>query len=388
MTTNPWRRRFPGITGDWARFDGPAGTQAVDTAIDAMASYLRGGDNANAHGTFAASQATDALVASARHTVGRLLGADPRGVVFGPNMTSLLFAFTRAIGPTLGPGDEIVCTELDHDANVWPWVMAANDREAALVRTVRVDTASGRLDTEHLAELLNAKTRWLAITGASNAVGTMPDLAEAVKLAHAVGARVLVDAVHLVPHRVVDIATLGCDALACSPYKWYGPHAGVLWLDPDLLASLEPYKVRPAPDEGPTRLETGTPSYEAIAGAQAAAQFLLDEGLDVIAAHERATFAPLLDGLLDMDHVTVHGPHDLADRAPTVAFTVNGMHPLATAESLAAERIAVWSGNYYALELMTALGLEETGGAVRAGLACYTNDEDVNRLLEAVASLA
>jgi selenocysteine lyase/cysteine desulfurase len=198
---------------------------------------------------------------------------------------------------------------------------------------------------------------------------------------------VLVDAVHLVPHRRVDIAALGCDALVCSPYKWYGPHAGILWLDPDLLASLEPYKVRPAPDEGPTRLETGTPSYEAIAGVQAAAEFLLDVGMDVIAAHERATFSPLLDGLLGIDHVTVHGPSDLVDRAPTVAFNIRGMHPLAAAEALAAARVAVWSGNYYALELMSALGLEETGGAVRAGLACYTDDDDVARLLEAVASL-
>jgi cysteine desulfurase family protein (TIGR01976 family) len=387
MTTNPWRARFPGVTGDWARFDGPAGTQVVDSAIDAMRRYLSDGDNANAHGTFAASAATDRLVDDARATVGRLLGADPAGVVFGPNMTSLLFAFTRAIGPTLGPGDEIVCTQLDHDANVWPWVMAARDREA-LVRVARVDQQTGRLDTGHLAELLGPSTRWLAITGASNAVGTMPDLAEAVRLAHDVGARVLVDAVHLVPHRVVDITSIGCDALACSPYKWYGPHAGVLWLEPDLLASLEPYKVRPAPDVGPTRMETGTPSYEAIAGVAAAAQFLLDEGLEVISAHERATFAPLLDGLLAMDHVTVQGPHDLADRAPTVAFTVAGLDPLATADALAAARIAVWSGNYYALELMTALGLEESGGAVRAGLACYTDDEDVARLLEAVASLA
>jgi cysteine desulfurase family protein (TIGR01976 family) len=378
--------RFPGLADGWARFDGPAGTQAVDTAIEAIAAYLSNGDNANTHGVFSASRATAELVAGARATVGRLLGGDPAGVVFGANMTTLVMAFTRSVGRTLGPGDEVVCTRLDHDANLTPWVLAAADR-GATVRLAAFDAATGRLDPEAVTSLIGERTRWVAVTGASNAIGTIPDLAPIVAAAHAAGARVLVDGVHLVPHRPVDVATVGCDAVATSSYKWYGPHAGVLWVEPGLLESLDPYKVRPADDKGPGRFETGTPAFEAIAGLAAAARFLLDEGMDAVAAHERSVFAPLLDGLLAMDHVRVHGPTDLVDRTPTVAFTVDGLHPDQVAAALADRRIAVWSGDYYAVEAMRTLGLAETGGAVRAGVVRYTTAEDVDRLLEAVAGL-
>lgn len=378
--------RFPGAAGPWARFDGPAGTQVVDAAISAMAEYLRDGRNANGGGYFAASGATGELMEVARSQVARLIGADPAGVVFGPNATSLVLAFTRSVGRDLGARDEIICTQLDHDANVTPWVLAA--REAgARVFMAPIDPATAELDVEVLAGLLSPRTRWLAITGASNAVGSIPDVGRASELAHEVGARVLVDAVHLVPHRRVDVTALGCDALVTSSYKWYGPHAAALWLASDVRDELTPYKVRPAPDAGPARWETGTPSYEAIAGVEAAARFLLETGMESIAAHERVVFAPLLDGLRQLPKVAVHGPRDGADRAPTVSFTVAGRRPEEVAEALAREQIAVWSGNYYALEVMTALGLQSSGGAVRAGVNLYTTPGDVERLLAAVAAL-
>jgi cysteine desulfurase family protein (TIGR01976 family) len=379
------RERFPGIDPEWARFDGPAGTQMVDSAINAMADFLRSGANANGHGHFAASAASTGVVADARHCVGQLLGADPDGIVFGANMTTLNFALTRALARDWSAGDEIVGTRLDHDANVTPWRLAAEDR-GAVVRLAEFDTAAGRLDPDAVGALLGSRTRWVAVTGASNALGTMPDLPAIVAAAHAAGARVLVDGVHLVPHDSVDIRALGCDAFLTSPYKWYGPHAGVLWLAPDLRDSLPAYKVRPAPDTGPERWETGTPSFEAIAAIRAAAAFLLDTGLDTIRGHETTLLRSLLNGLLEMDHVTVHGPHGLAARTPTVCFSVTDRHPDDVAAELAADRIAVWSGNYYAVETMGALGL--TDGAVRAGISCYTSEADVARLLAAVRELA
>jgi selenocysteine lyase/cysteine desulfurase len=219
------RTRFPGIGPDWARFDGPAGTQMVDTAIDAIADFLRSGDSANGHGVFAASAASTRLVDDARATVARLLGADADGIVFGANMTTLTFAFTRAVARAWQPGDEIVGTRLDHDANVTPWRLAAVDRDAHL-RLAPFDTATGRIDPEAVTALIGPRTKWVAVTAASNALGTMPDLGPVVAAAHAVGARVFVDGVHLVPHRPVDIGALGCDVFVTSPYKWYGPHSG------------------------------------------------------------------------------------------------------------------------------------------------------------------
>jgi cysteine desulfurase family protein (TIGR01976 family) len=379
------RERFPGIDPEWARFDGPAGTQMVDAAINSMADFLRSGANANGHGHFAASAASTGVVADARHCVGRLLGADPDGIVFGANMTTLNFALTRALARDWSAGDEIVGTRLDHDANVTPWRLAAEDR-GAIVRLAEFDADTGRLDPDAVAALLGPSTRWVAVTGASNALGTMPDLAAIIAAAHTAGARVLVDGVHLVPHVAVDIAALGCDAFLTSPYKWYGPHAGVLWLAPDLRDSLPAYKVRPAPDRGPERWETGTPSFEAIAAIRAAAAFLLDTGFDAIRRDETALLRSLLNGLLEMDHVTVHGPHDLAARTPTVCFSVTDRHPDDVAAELAARQIAVWSGNYYAVETMGALGLTD-GGAIRAGISCYTSAADVARLLVAVEEL-
>jgi cysteine desulfurase family protein (TIGR01976 family) len=377
-----FRDRFPGVRRDVARFDGPAGTLMVDTAIEAMREHLSNGDSANLGGAFDASKRTQHLVDRARDTVAELLGATPGHVVFGANMTTLTFAFTRTVARALGPGDEIVCTTLDHDADVTPWVMAAADRGAKVV-FADVDTATGRLPAEAVTAKLTDRTRWVAVTGASNLLGTIPDVAAITKAAHDAGARVFVDAVHLAPHRRIDVVGLGCDALVTSPYKWYGPHAGVLAVDPQLLAELEPYKVRPASDAGPQRLETGTPSFEAIAATEAAARFLLDH-FDAIAEHERATFATLLEGLHADERVTVHGPQDLTDRTPTVLFSVGGIAAVEVAEHLARHGVAVWPGHSYAVEVARAMRLD----GVRAGVVAYVDEQDVHRLLESLATVA
>jgi cysteine desulfurase family protein (TIGR01976 family) len=376
------RGRFPALSDGWARLDGPAGTQMVDTAIAAMQEQLSDGGSANTGGFFAASAATADLVRSARVTVARLLGADPCGIVFGANMTTLAFAFARAVARDLEPGDEILCTALDHDANIAPWFRAAQAAGATVV-IAPFDPATGRLPTDAVTSRIGERTRWVAITGASNALGTTPDLPPVVLAAHAVGARVFVDGVHLVPHRRIDVSALGFDVLATSAYKWYGPHAGMLCADPALLARLDPDKVRPAPDEGPARYETGTPAFEALAGIRASAEFLTEVDVDA----ELGVFAPMLHGLLAMPHVTVWGPQDLVDRTPTLAFTVAGHHPDEVAQRLADARVAVWSGDYYAVDVMASLGLAESGGAVRAGVDCYTDPEDVARLLEVVDEL-
>ncbi len=380
------RDRFPGLADGWARFDGPAGTQMVDTAIAAMRDYLTQGTSANSGGSFAASRATGSMVTAARATVGKLLGADPGGIVFGANMTTLTLAFSRAVARTLGPGDEILGTRLDHDANITPWKLAADD-VGATMRLVPFDLDTGRLPVDAVAERIGPNTRWVTVTGASNALGTMPDVPAIVEAAHRAGARVFVDAVHLAPHRAIDTMALGCDAIVSSPYKWYGPHSGVLWLAADVRDDLTPYKVRPAPDTAPERWETGTPAYEAVAATAAAADFLLREGMDEIARAEQAVFAPLLDGLLALPHVRIHGPNDLEERTPTACFTVEGHSATQVADALAGEQVAVWGGHYYAVEVMDALGLAAAGGAVRAGVSCYTTPEDVDRLLAAVARL-
>jgi cysteine desulfurase family protein (TIGR01976 family) len=382
MTTS-LRHRFPGAAGDWARFDGPAGTQMVDTAIGASRRWSASGDNANTAGPFAAADACDDVLRRGRATVAELLGADPAGVCFGANMTTMTLALTRAIEQTLQPGDRIVGTRLDHDANVWPWHVAA-ERSGAEHVLAPFDPTSGRLDPAEVVALIDERTRWVAITGASNLIGTIPDLAPVVAAAHAVGARVFVDAVHLAPHRRIDVAALGCDVLATSPYKWYGPHAGVLAIDPELLDALPLAKVRPAADRGPRRFETGTPSFESIAAVEAAARFLLEEGMGRLVAAEAEVFGPLLDGLLAIDHVRVWGPSSHDARTPTVAFTVDGQHPDDTAALLARERIAVWAGHSYAVEVVGRLGLADTGGVVRAGVSRYTEPDDVERLLRAV----
>ena len=387
MTSASTRHRFPGAQSEWARFDGPAGTQMVDVAIRASSDWSSSGDNANTHGSFAAAHATDTLLARARGVVGQLLDADPNGICFGANMTTMTFAFTRAVARTLKPGDRVVGTKLDHDANVSPWRVACEESGAEHV-LCPFSVPDGRLDMDAMAKLITPNTKWVAVTGASNLIGTMPDLRNVVALARQVGARVFVDGVHLVPHMAVSVRELGCDVLATSPYKWYGPHAGVLCVEPNLLNSLPVAKVRPADDVGPRRFETGTPNLENIAATEAAARHLLEEDMHKVQSYERNVFTPLLEGLLSMSHVKVWGPPTLEARTPTVSFTVQGHHPDRVADVLAANKIAVWSGHSYAVELVSHLGLTESGGVVRAGVVRYVTDDDVQRLLSVVRSLA
>jgi len=378
------RERFPGLRGGWARLDGPAGTQMVDAAIDAMAEFMRSGHNANHGGLFEAAARTDELVASARTSVGTLLGGDLQGVVFGPSMTDLTMRFAAAAGRTLEPGDEIVCTRLDHDANVAPWLLAAA-RAQATVRFAEPDPETLELPAAAVADVLSDRTRYVAVTAASNAVGTVPDLPGIVAAAHNAGARVYIDAVHATPHRRIDVEALDADALACSAYKWFGPHVGILWGRPELLDELEPDKVRPSPGMVPDRWELGTLPFESLAGVRAAAEYLLTSDWDAVEEHERRLLETALGGLGAMAHVTLHGA--ARDRAPTLMFSVAGRTPEQVAAALAAQQIAVWHGNYYAWELERHLGLEPHG-AIRAGFVHYNDEADAERLLAAVADLA
>jgi cysteine desulfurase family protein (TIGR01976 family) len=381
------RHRFPGCSDGWARFDGPAGTQVVDSAITAMTTWLSDGSNGCGGGYFAAAQKADDLVERTRAAVGRLFNADPDGVTFGPNMTSLTFAFSRAVGATLRPGDRIVGTRLDHDANVSTWMRAAQTAGADHV-LAPFDADSGTLPPEHVIDLIDERTKWVTLPGASNLLGTAPDLKPIIDAAHAAGAKVFIDAVALAPHRQIDIAALGCDVLVNSPYKWYAPHSGVLWCRPDLLQSLPVFKVRPAHDDGPSRFETGMPNFEAIAGVEATARFLMEEGMDHLEAAERELFEPLLAGLQSIAGVKVYGVQGLEGRTPTAAFTVAGHAPAAVSQALAAEKVAVWDGHNYAVEVVGQLGLADSGGVVRAGISRYLEPDDVNRLLNVVERLA
>jgi len=381
------KHRFPGVADGWARFDGPAGTQVVDTAITAMTNWLSDGSNGCGGGYFAAAQRADELVERARATVGQLFGGDPDGIAFGPNMTSITFAISRAIGATLRPGDRIVGTRLDHDANVTPWRLAADQAGAEHV-LAPFNPATGTLPPENVIALINENTKWVTLPGASNLLGTAPDLSPIIAAAHAVGARVFIDAVALAPHHRINIAELGCDAIVTSPYKWYAPHAGMLWMEPELLNSLPVFKVRPSHDHGPSRFETGMPNFEAIAGVDAAARFLLEEGLDRIQAAENELFAPLLAGLQSIKGVTVWGVQGLEGRTPTAAFTVSGRAPAEVSQALAAEKVAVWDGHNYAVEVVDQLGLADSGGVVRAGISRYLEPDDVQRLLRVVERIA
>jgi cysteine desulfurase family protein (TIGR01976 family) len=375
------RERFPGLADGWARFDAPAGSQPVDSAIEAMAEFMASGAVANQGGAFEAGERTSALVRETRATAGSFVGGHPDGVVLGPSMTSLTLSFSAAVGRTLSPGDEIVCTRLDHDGNVAPWLIAA-ERAGAVVRFAEPpDLDTLELPGSAVEAVLSERTRWVAVTAASNAVGTVPELDAIVAAAHSVGARVYVDAVHAAPHRKLDVAALNCDALVCSAYKWFGPHQSILWVRPELLHGFQPDKLRPAPDSDPERWETGTPPFEAWAGTIAAVRYMQEIGVEAIRAHEEPLFATMLDGLAAIDGVTLHGA--ARDRVPTLMFSVAGRTPLEVARALAAEQVAVWHGNYYAFELSTLLGLEPEG-AVRAGVVHYNNDEDVERLLAAM----
>jgi len=393
-------------------FDGPGGTQVHGVVIEAMSRYLTQA-NSNSHGAFLFSRRTDETVIAARQALADFLNAPrPAELVFGPNMTTLTFNLSRTIGRTLSPGDEIVVTRLDHDANVAPW--AALEERGVVVRRVDFDPADCTLKMDELEAAINPRTKLVALGYASNAVGTINDVRRAVELAHTVGAWVFVDAVHYAPHGPIDVQALGCDFLVCSVYKFFGPHQGLLWGRCDILESLPAYKVRPAGDLPPDKFETGTPSFEALAGATAAVDYLASVGrrfgnpfadrfpgfagrrlelktaLAAIQAYERQLCQRLVAGLLDIPGLHFYGLTDPAHfdrRTPTVGFTLDGLAPNEIARRLDQANIFVWDGNFYALSVTERLGLEGTGGLVRVGLAHYNTAQEVDVLLGVLADM-
>jgi cysteine desulfurase family protein (TIGR01976 family) len=375
------RARFSALDCELAFFDGPGGTQVPDEVIDAIAGYLRS-SNANLGGAFATSRQTDALVTDARLAAAGFLGCTPDEVVFGANMTTLNFALTRAAARELEPGDEVLVTRLDHDANVSPWLELARD-VGLVIRFVDVEDDC-TLDLGDLEQQLSERTRVVAFPWASNAVGTLQDVARICELAHAAGALAWVDAVHYAPHGPIDVAAAGADVLICSPYKFFGPHLGLAFGRGVLLERWRPYKVRPAPNEPlGHRYETGTLPHELLAGFVAAVDYVGSIGFDAIAAYEGELGGRFLNGL--PDSCRLYGLPTMEGRVPTFAFTVEGHTPREAAERLGERGLAVWHGNYYALEIMERLGLGD--GAVRAGIVHYNTAEEVDRLLDALAEL-
>jgi cysteine desulfurase family protein (TIGR01976 family) len=375
------RARFPALARGLAFFDGPGGTQVPDSVIDAIARYLRE-DNANLGGAFETSRRSDLLVGEARLAAAGFLGCTPGEVAFGQNMTTLNFALSRTLGRELAAGDEILCTRLDHDANVSPWLELARDLDLA-VRFVEL-TEECRLDLDDLAAKLSPRTRVVAFPWASNAVGTVTEVARICGLAHEAGALAWVDAVHYAPHGPIDVAAVGADVLVCSPYKFYGPHLGLAFGRAELLERLRPYKVRPADDQPlGHRFETGTLAHELLAGFVAATDYLGSLGWDAIVAHERALGQRFLDGL--PERCRLYGPPTMEGRVPTFALLVDGVAPADAAAQLGRRGIAVWHGDYYAVEVMRQLGLAD--GAVRVGIVHYTTAAEVDRLLDELARL-
>jgi cysteine desulfurase family protein (TIGR01976 family) len=397
--------------------DNPGGTQVTRACADAITAYLLTA-NANTHGAFLTSARTDEVIAASHAAMADLLNAsDPHEIVYGPNMTTLTFAFSRAIGRTLKRGDEIVVTGLDHDANVSPWRMLAKDRGLTL-RVVDVDLATCTLDMADFRAKITPKTKVVAVGYASNAVGTINDVETVIGWAHEVGALGWVDAVQYAPHAPIDVQALGCDFLACSVYKFFGPHQGVVWGKREHLERLTPYKVRPASDDIPDRWETGTQAYELQAGTAATIDYLttlgrpyvdavrdqfpgmsgrrlaLHAAMAAIQLHERALIERLIAGLKTLPGVTLYGlvdendPKQMARRVPTVSLTVAGHTPRELAEALGQRGIFAWDGNYYALTLMERLGLEGRGGALRLGIAHYNTAEEIDRVIVALHEIA
>jgi len=370
-----------------AYFDAPGGTQVPRSVGEAMTEYLFR-HNAHTHWAYPTSEKTDAIIAASREAAGDFLNCSPREVVFGANMTTLTFHLARALGRTWQRGDEVIVTDLDHHANVAPW--GALERDFGIVvRSARFIRETMQLDWEHLESLVTSKTRLLAIGGASNAVGTINDLGRAC----AIGVPLFVDAVHLAPHERIDVRAIGCDFLACSSYKFYGPHAGILFAREELLRSLPFPKLDPAPEDAPERAETGTQNQEGIAGITATIDFIASIGGEGGTRRERLArayatlheegkrFARMLwDGLSAMKEVTLYGPPPSLPRTPTVAFTIDGVTSTDVARSLAKRGIFVSHGDFYAATVIERLGLGAEG-LVRAGCACYTTEEEVVRLL-------
>ncbi|HYC60528.1 MAG TPA: cysteine desulfurase-like protein [Thermoanaerobaculia bacterium] len=378
-----------------AYFDAPGGTQVPRLVAEAMTDYLFH-HNANTHWPYPTSAETDAIITGAREAVADLLNARAAEVVFGANMTTLTFHLARTLGRTWSKGDEVIVTELDHHANVAPWQALMFDR-GITIRTARMDCDSGQLDYEHLASLITDNTKLIAVGAASNAIGTINDLRRVAKIARDAGVYFFVDAVHLAPHELIDAHAIGCDFLACSSYKFYGPHAGILWGRHELLDTLPFPKLLPAPDRAPERVETGTQNHEGIAGIAATIDFLASLGGSAGTRRERLAQAftslheaglqltqILWDGLKALPRVRVYGPPPSQPRTPTVSFTVEGMDADDVARRLVEEAIFASSGDFYATTVCERFGIQSL---LRVGCACYTTEEEVRRLLAAVAAL-
>ena len=399
------RARFPALSvgRDRIYFDAPGGTQICQPAIDRMVAHLKSG-TANSGGAFVASRETDALSEEAHQAMADLIGADPGEIAFGPNMTSLTLALSRALSRDWKAGDELVLTHLDHDANVSPWLLAARDK-GMIVRWIDFDPDTGMLDLGGLPGLLSERTRLVAVGGASNALGTLNDIKQIASTVKAQSkALFFVDAVQSVPHVPTDVRDLGCDFLACSPYKFFGPHQGVLWGKAEILSGIEAYKVRPADANPPGhRFETGTPSFEAQGGVLGTIEYLdwlgghfsdansrperLRAAMAACIAYEQDLGERMLAGLRAIPGVKLWGRPTMEGRVPTFAITIGGHHPDDVAARLAEQDIFVWSGHFYAVEVIARLGLEEAGGLIRIGLCHYSTAQEVDRLLAALAAL-
>jgi cysteine desulfurase family protein (TIGR01976 family) len=412
---SPVRIKFPalqasdGLGRPYIYFDGPGGTQVPRAVPEALTTYLTQA-NANRGGHFATSRLTDEMVGQARLAMADFLNApSPQEIVFGANMTTLTYNLSRSIARRLQPGDEVVVTRLDHDANVSPWL--ALQEQGIKVQWADFDVEDCRLDMTHLAALLTAKTKVVAVGYASNAVGTTNPISRIAALAHEVGAWLWVDAVHYAPHGPIDVQQLGCDFLVCSAYKFFGPHVGILWGRYDLLESLPAYQVRPASPQTPGKFETGTPNLEGLAGTTAAIDYLAEVGqtygepfaadyqsyegrrkllkqaMKSIATYERALFTYMLAGLATIPGLTIYGltnPAEFEERCPTLAFTRVGFTPSQIARYLGEQGIFVWHGNYFAFSVTERLGLEDRGGMVRVGLAHYNTKAELDRFITAL----
>lgn len=409
------RACFPALTSPDVYLDNPGGTQVPHHVIDRMVDYLVT-KNANHEGAFATSQASDALVNEARQAAADFVNAArPEEIIFGANMTTLTLHLSRSLARRLQPGDEIVVTRLDHDANISPWLLAAEER-GCTVRWLDFDVEDGTLRLDQLDSLLSRRTRLVAVGYASNALGTINPVASIVERAQAVGALTYIDAVHYAPHGPIDVQALGCDFLAASAYKFFGPHVGLLYGRHALLEELPAYRVRPAPSEPPGKFETGTGNFEGLAGTLGALEYLtwvgetfgaeqaeryrgqftgrrllLKQAMSAIRAHEIEMAGQLLDSLQAVPGLRVYGLTDrrrLDARAPTVSFTLPGRHPRQVAEALGRQGLYAWDGNYYALAVTERLGLEGSGGMLRVGLAHYNTPAEVERLGAALQRLA
>jgi cysteine desulfurase family protein (TIGR01976 family) len=395
------RKQFPALNRTVAGrtpvyLDGPGGTQVPGRVLDAMVRYLTE-SNANHGGVFSTSRESDRILDEAQRSVADFLNATaPEEIVFGQNMTSLTFHLSRSIGRTWRPGERVVVTRLDHDANVRPWVLAARDAGAE-AHFVDIRPADCTLDLDQVHDALRPGVKLLAVTCASNAVGTMNDVRKLVEMGHRAGALVFLDAVHYAPHGPIDVEAWGCDFLACSAYKFFGPHVGILWGRRELLETLEPYKVRPATDAVPGRWMTGTQNHEGIAGVAAAIEYLADIGagserrsrlrsaMERIRDCERELSQRLLSGLMERERFQVRGltrPEDLARRTPTFAVTARDRTPRQMAEYLAGHEIYTWDGNFYAVELTEHPGVNAPDGLLRLGLVHYNTAAEIDRLLE------